>query len=131
MSVIQDVIDKVGDALKKAVDDITELSVVTTTGYVYSRELDREDPEDSNKKLTIPDIKSDDICAKTLIQIDGDVITQIPVKKVNGEPVQIDERMLELHQENVALAMENWQTVVTTLGNLVQTLTGLGKPDEK
>lgn len=130
MSVIPDVIERVGTALKNAVEDLSELSVVTTTGHVYTRELDRKDPENEELNLVVPDIKSDDVCAKTLIQIDGDVITQIPVRTVDGSTAQIDERMLELHQENVKMAMENWQTVISTLGNLVQTLMGVVKVGE-
>ncbi len=65
------------------------------------------------------------INAKTIIQLDGDVIFRVPVVTENGEVMEIDERMIELHQANVAMAMENWQTVINTL---IDAVTSLRKP---
>lgn len=47
---------------------------------------------------------------------------KIPVKDSNGEQIEIDERMLKLHEENVQMAMENWRTIISTLVTVVKDL---------
>jgi hypothetical protein len=63
----------------------------------------------------IYDIKEEGIVAKTIIEIDGDIIVKLPVVDTEGNAVELNERILEVHEENVAMAMENWRTFITTL----------------
>jgi len=44
---------------------------------------------------------------------------------VRENPSRIDERMLQLHEENVRMAMENWKTIITTLVSVVKDLQDL------
>jgi len=119
MSALAGVVKKVGKVLEDMATDLYELSVVTTTGSVTTIEI--EDRKNGTKKQVF-DIEETGISAKTVIQIDGDIIVKIPVKNSEGEPVEIDERMLQLHEENVQMAMENWQTIITTLVSVVKDL---------
>ena len=96
--------------------------MVTTTGSVKTIEIDEK--KDGTKRQVF-DIEETGISAKTVIQIDGDIIVKIPVRNSEGEPIEIDERMLQLHEENVRLAMDNWKTIITTLVSVVKDLQDL------
>ena len=119
MSALAGVVRKVGQVLEDMATDLYELSVVTTTGSVTTIEI--EDKKDGTKKQVF-DVEETGISAKTVIQIDGDIIVKIPVRNSEGEPIEIDERMLQLHEENVQMAMENWKTIITTLVAVVKDL---------
>jgi len=99
---------KLATKLEEIAKDIGTLTVITTTGQI--------------KKITkvstgedIYDITETGISAKTIIEMDGDIILKIPVKDADGEDQVIDERILSLHEGNVKLAMDNWKTFITTL----------------
>lgn len=119
MSALAGVVKKVGKVLDDMATDLYELSVVTTTGSVTTIEIDNK--KDGTKKQVF-DIQETGISAKTVIQIDGDIIVKIPVKDGEGNQIEIDERMLQLHEENVQMAMENWKTIITTLVSVVKDL---------
>ena len=104
------ILDSIGDAL----EDITKLTVVTTTGKIITAT--------NSKGKSYLEIEETAINAKTIIEIDGDIITRIPVQNQEGETITVDERMLQLHEKNVEMAMQNWQTVITTLINTVKAL---------
>lgn len=117
--VIKDIVNKLVAGLYDMAQDIGELSVVTTTGQIITKEVNRANEEGMK---TVYDIEETGVSAKTLIQIDGDIIVRVPVKDIDGNPVEIDERMLKLHEENVKIAMENWRTVITTTVSVVKEL---------
>ena len=117
--VIRDIVNRLVDGLHDMAQDIGELSVVTTTGKIITKEVNR--PNEEGMK-TIYDIEETGVSAKTLIQIDGDIIVRVPVKDVDGNPLEIDERMLKLHEDNVKIAMENWRTVITTTVSVIKEL---------
>ena len=119
MSALVGVVKKVGKVLDDMATDLYELSVVTTTGSVTTIEI--EDKKDGTTKQVF-DVQETGISAKTVIQIDGDIIVKIPVRNSEGEAIEIDERMLQLHEENVMMAMENWKTIITTLVSVVKDL---------
>jgi len=92
--------------------------VVTTTGSVTT----------TVKKSTgaeVYDIKEEGIAAKTIIEIDGDIIVKLPVRDMEGNTMELDERILQIHEENVAMAMENWRTFITTLVDIASDLKDL------
>jgi len=100
--------EKLVEVFKAVSEDLGTLTVVTTTGSVTT----------TVKKSTgaeIYDIKEEGIAAKTIIEIDGDIIVKLPVVDQEGNAVELNERILEVHEENVAMAMENWRTFITTL----------------
>ena len=100
--------EKLVEVFKAVSEDLGTLTVVTTTGSVTT----------TVKKSTgaeVYDIKEEGIAAKTIIEIDGDIIVKLPVVDQEGNAVELNERILEIHEENVAMAMENWRTFITTL----------------
>jgi hypothetical protein len=99
---------KLVEVFKAVSEDLGTLTVVTTTGKV-------EKIEKKSTGADIYDIKEEGIAAKTIIEIDGDIIVKLPVVDQEGNAVELNERILEIHEENVAMAMENWRTFITTL----------------
>ncbi len=100
--------NKLVEVFKAVSEDLGTLTVITTTGSVTT----------TVKKSTgaeVYDIKEEGIAAKTIIEIDGDIIVKLPVMDQEGNAVELNERILEIHEENVAMAMENWRTFITTL----------------
>ena len=100
--------EKLVEVFKAVSEDLGTLTVVTTTGSVTT----------TVKKSTgaeVYDIKEEGIAAKTIIEIDGDIIVKLPVVDQEGNAVELNERILEVHEENVAMAMENWRAFITTL----------------
>jgi len=96
------------DELAKVVKDVTTLTVVTVKGV-------NEEVKKQSTGETIYVIRETGVVAKTIIELDGDIILQVPVKSAGGEASTLDERLLELHKANVELALENWRTFMTTL----------------
>ena len=99
---------KLVEVFKAVSEDLGTLTVVTTTGSVTTIEKKSTGDE-------VYDIKEEGIAAKTIIEIDGDIIVKLPVTDKEGNAVELNERILEIHEENVAMAMENWRTFITTL----------------
>lgn len=99
---------KLVEVFKEVSEDLGTLTVVTTTGRV-------EKIVKTSTGAEIYDIKEEGIAAKTIIEIDGDIIVKLPVTDTEGNAVELNERILEVHEENVAMAMENWRTFITTL----------------
>lgn len=99
---------KLVEVFKEVSEDLGTLTVVTTTGSVTTTEKKSTGAE-------VYDIKEEGIAAKTIIEIDGDIIVKLPVVDQEGNAIEVNERILEIHEENVAMAMENWRTFITTL----------------
>lgn len=99
---------KLVEVFKEVSEDLGTLTVVTTTGSVTTIEKKSTGAE-------VYDIKEEGISAKTIIEIDGDIIVKLPVVDQEGNAVELNERILEVHEENVAMAMDNWRTFITTL----------------
>jgi len=109
---------KLIEVFKAVSEDLGTLTVVTTTGSVTT----------TVKKSTgaeVYDIKEEGIAAKTIIEIDGDIIVKLPVVDQAGNAVELNERILQIHEENVAMAMENWRTFITTLVDIASDLKDL------
>lgn len=109
---------KLVEVFKAVSEDLGTLTVVTTTGSVTTIEKKSTGAE-------VYDIKEEGIAAKTIIEIDGDIIVKLPVKDQAGNAVELDERILQIHEENVAMAMENWRTFITTLVEIASDLKDL------
>ena len=103
------------DELAKVVKDVTTLTVVTVKGV-------NEEVKKKSTGETIYVIKETGVVAKTIIELDGDIIFQVPVESIGGEDSALDERLLELHKANVELALENWRIFMTTLIEIVNKL---------
>ena len=109
------------DEIAKVAKDVTTLTVVTVKGV-------NEEVKKQSTGETIYVIKETGVVAKTIIELDGDIILQVPVKSAGGEYSTLDEKLLELHKANVELALENWRAFMTTLieiANKLFTMLGL------
>jgi hypothetical protein len=119
---VRDVFGEFGKKLVEVFEAVSEdlgtLTVVTTTGSVTTIEKKSTGAE-------VYDIKEEGIAAKTIIEIDGDIIVKLPVKDQAGNALELDERILQIHEENVAMAMENWRTFITTLVEIASDLKDL------
>jgi len=114
-SIFGDLAKKLAEIIANVIKDLGTLEIITTTGKVIKIQ----------KKSTgadVFDIEETGIAAKTIIEIDGDIIVKLPVKDTEGGLVEIDEKILQIHDENVAMAMENWRTFITTLLNIAKDL---------
>jgi hypothetical protein len=109
---------KLVEVFKNVSEDLGTLTVVTTTGSVKTIEKKSTGAE-------VYDIKEEGIAAKTIIEIDGDIIVKLPVKDQAGNALELDERILQIHEENVAMAIENWRTFITTLVEIASDLKDL------
>ncbi len=115
MDIFSEFSKKLVEVFKAVSEDLGTLTVVTTTGSVITAEKKSTGEE-------IYDIKEGGIAAKTIIEIDGDIIVKLPVEDQEGNAVVLNERILEIHEENVAMAMENWRTFITTLVEIASDL---------
>ena len=109
------------DEIAKVAKDVTTLTVVTVKGV-------NEEVKKKSTGETIYVIKETGVVAKTIIELDGDIIFQVPVESTGGEDSTLDEKLLELHKANVELALENWRAFMTTLieiANKLFTMLGL------
>ncbi len=109
------------DEIAKVAKDVTTLTVVTVKGV-------NEEVKKKSTGETICVIKETGVVAKTIIELDGDIIFQVPVESTAGEDSALDEKLLELHKANVELALENWRIFMTTLieiANKLFTMLGL------
>ena len=114
-SIFGDLAEKLVEIIKNVIVDLGTLEIITTTGQVIKIQKKSTGAE-------VYDIEETGIAAKTIIEIDGDIIVKLPVTDTGGGPVEIDERILQVHNENVAMAMENWRTFITTLLNIAKDL---------
>lgn len=87
---------------KKWIEDVQTMDVVTATGDV------RVKLDPTREGSIIDQLPSGEgeltIKARTTIQLDGDVLSVLPVT-ANGS--QIDQDMLKIHKENVDMAIKN------------------------
>jgi hypothetical protein len=86
--------EKLVEVFKAVSEDLGTLTVVTTTVK-------------KSTGVEVYDVKEEGIAAKTIIEIDGDIIVKLPVEDQEGNAVELNERILEIHEENVAIG---WRT---------------------
>ncbi|WP_156786048.1 hypothetical protein [Archaeoglobus veneficus] len=100
---------KIYDGLKDALEDITTLQVVTVSGK--ERVLKVEKMEDVDGKEFIARrktvISEERVIAKTIIELDGDIILMLPVD--DEGKISVEKEIMELHEKNVKIAVENWR----------------------
>lgn len=71
------------------------------------------------------------ILARTRIELDGDIMVLLPT--IGGaEDVTINKEIMEIHKENVSVAVQNWQSFMKNMFDALQMImnvTGLTKKD--
>lgn len=101
---------KAADQLAKALADATELTVETR--YVEIGSGASEDLQNSS------------LIAKTVIQLDGDHTSIIPMQRSEAGNLSVDETLFDLHLRNVSTAIDYR---VNTLNTLLGMLKGRGR----
>ncbi|AEA47789.1 hypothetical protein Arcve_1793 [Archaeoglobus veneficus SNP6] len=108
-SILEELGRKIYDGLKDALEDITTLQVVTVSGK--ERVLKVEKMEDVDGKEFIARrktvISEERVIAKTIIELDGDIILMLPVD--DEGKISVEKEIMELHEKNVKIAVENWR----------------------
>jgi metal-dependent amidase/aminoacylase/carboxypeptidase family protein len=87
--------------LAKALADATDLTV--ETNYV---EIDPKDPNNLDKTF---------IVARTIIQLDGDQQTIIPMQRGDSGGLVLDDTLMAVHQQNVKSAIDYRSKSIETL----------------
>jgi hypothetical protein len=59
--------------------------------------------------------------ARTVIRLDGDSETVIPMRKGAGAALEVDSGLFELHQQNVAIAIDYRARILSSLLNTLPT----------
>lgn len=88
--------------LEDWINDIRSMDIVTATSDNLRVQID---PKKANLLEGLPqEVK---VQARTTIQLDGDLIVLLPTKPGDGNAVQIDTNILQIHKENVDFALKN------------------------
>ena len=117
---LDNIFAKITDQLK----DLSYVEVITAKGSPDVK-------IDSEKENVLDALNTVEILARTKIELDGDIITVLPITKVNGED-KINQEIMKIHKENVEVAVQNWKSFMDTILNavsLIAELAGMGKTD--
>lgn len=88
--------------LRDWIDDIRSMDIVTATSDDLKVKID---PKKGDLLTDLP--QNVKINARTTVQLDGDLIVILPTKQgTQGDP-QIDNDILQIHKDNVDLALKN------------------------
>jgi len=109
-------IERFIDILRDQLLDLSYVSVTTCSGDTYAR----IEPSSPNLLDTLKDQKLK-IEARTIYELDADIIKVIPINNTNGK-AEIDQEILKLHKESEQLAIENWSTFVNTVLDVTKTI---------
>jgi hypothetical protein len=112
--------------IRNEISDLSYVEIVTAVGDPKT-DL-RPDAEDviiglKEKKL--------DILARTRIELDGDIMVLLPGarKGVNDEPI-IYQNIMQIHDKNVAVAVQNWQVFMNNIFSALRMLMNVTGMDE-
>jgi hypothetical protein len=118
-SLLDNIFAKITDQLK----DLSYVEVITAKGS--------PDVKIDSDKNVLEALNAVEILARTKIELDGDIITVLPITKVNIED-KINQEIMKVHKENVEVAVQNWKSFMDTILNavsLIADLAGMGKTD--
>ena len=107
--------DNLIDNLKEQLEDLYYVQVITT-----SKIVDPKAGDDS--KDFAANLASEDILARTIIELDGDIIAQLPGTKTKNGKFVVDEEILKVHQETVTVAVQNWNNLLNMMIQALETL---------
>jgi hypothetical protein len=89
----------------KQLEDITYLEVLTTGADTSKLRLTKEKPEIDDALMDLGEVS---ILARTRIELDGDIAVLLPLKG-STEEASINNEIMDVHRENVKVALENWR----------------------
>jgi hypothetical protein len=107
------------DILRDQLLDLSYISVTTCSGDTYAT----IEPSSPNLLKTLKDQKLK-IEARTIYELDADIIKILPINNNNGK-AEIDQEMLKLHKESEQLAIQNWSIFVNTVLDVTKTILAL------
>jgi hypothetical protein len=109
-------VERFMDILKDQLLDLSYISITTCSGDTYAK----IEPSSPNLLETLKDQKLK-IEARTIYELDADIIKVLPINNNNGK-AEIDQEMLRLHKESELLAIENWSKFVNTVLDVTKTI---------
>lgn len=101
--------EKLKQSVTSQLEDLSYISVTTCAGDTYAN-IDVGSP---NVLQTLKDQKVK-ILARTIYELDADVVKLIPMSETEGKP-SIDQQVLALHKESEQIAIQNWKDFVMTV----------------
>ncbi|MBK8986365.1 MAG: hypothetical protein IPM39_09830 [Chloroflexi bacterium] len=123
---IQEAVDRFSEQISRAMRNIGTLEILT-----YTSTDDLKNVYDADKKTFREEAQ---LKAVTLLSLDGDVKSMVPVRQVEvvvGDGVkvveEIDAELLEIHKNMVGLAQENQARFFRNILEVAATLVNMGK----
>lgn len=102
----------------RQLEDLTYLEVLTTGADTSKLRLTDEHPEIDDALKASGEMT---ILARTRIELDGDITVLLPLKN-NAEDTSINNEVLDIHKENVKMAIENWHSFLNTAIEAAKTI---------
>ena len=102
--------------MKDQLLDLSYISITTCSGDTYAK----IEPSSPNLLETLKDQKLK-IEARTIYELDADIIKILPINNNNGK-AEIDQEILKLHKESELLAIDNWNKFVNTVLDVTKTI---------
>ena len=109
-------IERFIDILRDQLLDLSYVSVTTCSGDTYAK----IEPSSPNLLETLKEQKLK-IEARTIYELDADIIKVLPINNNNGK-AEIDQEILKLHKESEELAIKNWSNFVLTVLEVTKTI---------
>jgi hypothetical protein len=113
--------DDLSSELGKWVSDIKAIEIITASGDI-SFKIESQDSD-------ITDIANGGnvegkvkILARTRVELDGDLLVILPTKEDQPNSVIVDNEILNIHKENVGMAMQNLQFVFKNVSDWIGAL---------
>jgi hypothetical protein len=107
--------EKFMDTLKNELSDLSYIEIVTAAGDPKTEIDPNNDARDIVAALrSLEKVRA---LARTRIELDGDIGMLVPIKEDGG--VSIDNDILNIHKQNVDVAVANWNSFVQ---NMLQAL---------
>jgi hypothetical protein len=112
-------LQKLWKSVTSQLEDLSYISVTTCSGDTYAN----IDPTQDNVLQALKDSKVQ-ILARTIYELDADIIKIIPMSQTDGKPT-IDQEILKLHKESEQMAVANWNQFVITVMKVIELITSV------
>jgi hypothetical protein len=95
----------------KQLEDITYVEVLTTGADCSKLKLTEDNPEIDDALKVSGELS---ILARTRIELDGDIVVFLPLQNGVQQQASVNDEILNIHRENVKMAIENWHNFLNT-----------------
>ncbi len=109
------------------VSDIRAIEIVTASGNIAVKieDMTNDITNIANSGNVSGELK---ILARTRVELDGDLLVILPTKEGESKSTVIDNEILNIHKENVTMAMQNLQFIFNNVSNWIgKLIEGSGK----